>query len=182
MEFKHWLLVADFLDQAIVIAFLSCWPNCVLQLHVNIFGRGAYHVSRLVIYWLRESYDKETKEFSGNLANTKNYRSRCTKFPWKRKNGENWWLQRCTCFWTQRRPFCSTSWSMLFEDEATKLKNNIKAKDAALRGSLTVFDSVCQESSTAVPLLTVAENHVRKSLLLPASLMPHRFSAGYHSP
>jgi len=71
---------------------------------------------------------------------------------------------------------------MLFEDEATKLKNNIKAKDAALRGSLTVFDSVCQESSTAVPLLTVAENHVRKSLLLPASQMPHRFSVGYHSP
>ena len=61
---------------------------------------------------------------------------------------------------------------MLFEDEATKLKNNIKAKDAALRGSLTFFDSVCQESSTAVPLLTVAENHVRKSLLLPASQMP----------
>jgi len=71
---------------------------------------------------------------------------------------------------------------MLFEDEATKLKNNIKAKDAALRSSLTFFDSVCQESSTAVPLLTVAENLVKKSLLLPASQMPHRFSAGYHSP
>ena len=69
-----------------------------------------------------------------------------------------------------------------FEDEATKLKNNIKAKDAALRGSLTFFDSVCQESSTAVPLLTVAENLVRKSLLLPASQMLHRFSSGYHSP
>jgi len=38
------------------------------------------------------------------------------------------------------------------------------------------------ESSTALPLLTVAENRVRKSLLLPASQMLHQFSAGYHSP
>jgi hypothetical protein len=62
---------------------------------------------------------------------------------------------------------------MLFEDEATKLKNSIKAKDAALRGFLAFFDSFCQESLTALPLLTVVENHVRKSLLLPASQMPH---------
>ena len=63
MEFKHWLLVADFLDQAIVIAFLSCWPNCVLQLHVNIFGRGAYHVSRLAIYWLENPMTRKQKNF-----------------------------------------------------------------------------------------------------------------------
>jgi hypothetical protein len=56
------------------------------------------------------------------------------------------------------------------------------AKDAAPRGFQTFFDSVCQKSSTALSLLTVAENHVRKSLLLPASQMPHLFSAGYHSP
>ena len=35
-----------------------------------------------------------------------------------------------------------------FEDEATKLKNSIKARDAALLGFVTTFDSVCQESST----------------------------------
>ena len=63
MEFKHWLLVADFLDQAIVIAFLSCWPNCVLQLHVNIFGLGAYHVSRLAIYWLENPMTRKQKNF-----------------------------------------------------------------------------------------------------------------------
>ena len=44
--------------------------------------------------------------------------------------------------------FCSSSWSMLFEDKATKLKNSIKARDAALLGFLTTIDSVCQESST----------------------------------
>ena len=57
--------------------------------------------------------------------------------------------------------FCSSSWSTLFEDKATKLKNSIKARDAALLGSLTTFDSVCQESLTALPLLTVAENHLK---------------------
>jgi hypothetical protein len=59
--------------------------------------------------------------------------------------------------------FYSSSWSMLFEDKASR------QEIAALRGFLTFFGLVCQESSTALPLLTVAENHLKKSLLLPAS-------------
>ncbi|XP_066307482.1 uncharacterized protein [Miscanthus floridulus] len=33
------------------------------QLHVNIFGRGAYHVSRLAIYWLENPMTRKQKNF-----------------------------------------------------------------------------------------------------------------------
>jgi hypothetical protein len=104
MEFKHWLLVAYFLDQAIVAALSS--------------------VVDQIVY--------------------------C----------------RCELLWTRCIPCLKI---------VNILKNSIKAKDATPCGFLTFFDSVCQKSSTTLPLLTVAEKHVRKSLLLPASQMLHRF-------
>jgi hypothetical protein len=65
---------------------------------------------------------------------------------------------------------------MLFEDKVIKLKNSIKGKRCSTPCGFLTSDSVYQETSTALPLLTIAEKHVKKSLLLPASQMLHQFS------
>jgi hypothetical protein len=65
----------------------------------------------------RESYDKETREFSGNLANTKIYHDAALNYL---ENGKKWWKLMTAKLHMFLDLFCSSSWSMLFEDKAIK--------------------------------------------------------------
>lgn len=134
------------LDALFYVDSDSFIPLSLYTLHLGSFSHRSYGLfqgpSALLIGSIlaRESYDKETKEFSGILANTKHYHHATLNYLGNEEkkvkiNDYN------AAHVSQIREdlFCSSSWSMLFEDKATKLKNSIKARDAGLRGFLTLF-------------------------------------------
>ena len=106
----------------------------------------------------KESCDRETKEFLGSSALTKNlsienaYHTVLTHLENEKRividdyNAEHVSKLKADVF-------RSNTWLMLFEDKAKKLKNEISAKKMVLHQFLSSFDFVCQEASMVLPLL-----------------------------
>jgi hypothetical protein len=110
----------------------------------------------------KESCDRETREFLGNSAPTKNLSiENAYHTALKYLESEN--LVQIDDYNGQHVSqlrtdmLCCSTWLMLYEEKANQLKNDISAKNMALREFFSSFDSVCQQAAAVLPLFPPKE-------------------------